>query len=315
MTTITIGNLTLLPVVSDTTVIAAEDNNLTRKVSASSLKNYMSTITNLTASGNVTANVLQASFVGNATTKLYGTLMTNAQPFINSIGVLGNITVINTGTFGNVSANGSGVFNSVNVATLGTFSNVNSVSGYFGNIVTTYGIHWSNGAPYTASVTNFSGNLIPTANLTYNIGSPTAWWKDIYGVSIQAKYADLAENYTSIHNYSPGTVVAWNTTPEHSGELTMAQQIHTPLVAGVISTDPAYLMNSAAPGIPLALSGRVPCKVLGPVSKGDRLAVVAPGTAGRLDPALYQPGCVIGHALASVPDGELATIEVVIMKY
>jgi hypothetical protein len=55
--------------------------------------------------------------------------------------------------------------------------------------------------------------------------------------------------------------------------------------------------------------------VLGPITKGDRLAVVAPGTAGRLDPSLYQPGCVIGYALASVPDGELATIEVVIMKF
>jgi hypothetical protein len=160
-----------------------------------------------------------------------------------------------------------------------------------------------------------SGAIIPNANLSINLGSTSAWWNNMYGKAIQAQYADLAENYTSVHNYSPGTVVGWNTSDSIDEELMMAQTSHTPGVAGVISTNPAYLMNSIVPGLPLAFSGRVPCKVLGPITKGDRLAVVAPGTAGRLDPQLYQPGCVIGYALASVPDGELATIDVVIMKF
>jgi hypothetical protein len=111
--------------------------------------------------------------------------------------------------------------------------------------------------------------------------------------------------------YLPGTVVVFG----GSAEITISAESHTTAVAGVISTNPAYLMNSDSSGLPVALSGRVPCQVQGPVNKGDRLVNVSPGVAGRLDPAEYQPGCVIGHALASVPDGQLTTIEVVIMKF
>jgi hypothetical protein len=42
-------------------------------------------------------------------------------------------------------------------------------------------------------------------------------------------------------------------------------------VAGAISTEPAYLMNSHAPGLPVALRGRIPVNVIGPVVKGDSL--------------------------------------------
>jgi hypothetical protein len=214
-----------------------------------------------------------------------------------------------------------------------------------GNVITTNGVFWANGTAYSSggggstaassltgstlasgvtasSLTSVgtltgltvSGAIIPNANVSIDLGSTSAWFNNIYGVSIQAKYADLAENYTAIEDYPAGTVVAW-AGEVFTEDLIIAEVSHTHAVAGVISTDPAYLMNAAVPGLPLALSGRVPCYVLGPITKGDRLAVVAPGTAGRLDPLLYQPGCVIGYALASVPDGELATIEVVIMKF
>jgi hypothetical protein len=74
-------------------------------------------------------------------------------------------------------------------------------------------------------------------------------------------------------------------------------------------------MNSSCPGLPVALKGRVPCKVRGPVRKGDRLVNAGSGIAMKLDPALYQPGCVIGHALADIYSSDVETIEVVVMKF
>jgi hypothetical protein len=278
----------------------------------------------------VTASTVTAGTLGNLGAVLTGTLSTAAQTNITSVGTLDSLSVTGNITAGNVSAT-KGTFTQVagtlltaaqtNITSIGTLSTL-TVSGQttVGNVITTNGVFWANGSTYSsgtggASFTNIASNVTPSANLTYNLGSTTAYWNNVYGKAVQAQYADLAENYTSVHNYSPGTVVAWNTSDLIDETLMMAQTSHTPWVAGVISTNPAYLMNSDAPGLPLALSGRVPCKALGPITKGDRLAVVAPGTAGRLDPQLYQPGCVIGYALASVPDGELTTIEVVIMKF
>jgi len=278
----------------------------------------------------VTASTVTAGTLGNLGAVLTGTLSTAAQTNITSVGTLTSLAVTGNITAGNVSAT-KGTFTQVagtlltaaqtNITSIGTLSTL-TVSGQttVGNVITTNGVFWANGSTYSsgtggASFTNIASNVTPSANLTYDLGSTTAYWNIVYGKAVQAQYADLAENYTSVHNYSPGTVVAWNTSDLIDETLMMAQTSHTPWVAGVISTNPAYLMNSDAPGLPLALSGRVPCKALGPITKGDRLAVVAPGTAGRLDPQLYQPGCVIGYALASVPDGELTTIEVVIMKF
>jgi hypothetical protein len=116
-----------------------------------------------------------------------------------------------------------------------------------------------------------AGNLMPQANLTYNLGSADTWWNTFYGLSVQAQYADLAENYTSDGNYSPGTVVVFG----GSEEITTTNTFADVRVAGVISSNPAYLMNAAVDGLPVALRGRVPVQVLGAVSKGDLLVTSA----------------------------------------
>ena len=54
-------------------------------------------------------------------------------------------------------------------------------------------------------------------------------------------------------------------------EITVTDSFADVRVAGVISSNPAYLMNAAASGLPVALRGRVPVQVLGAVSKGDLL--------------------------------------------
>ena len=112
----------------------------------------------------------------------------------------------------------------------------------------------------------FSSNVVPTANLTYNLGSTAKWWNNIYGTAIHAQYADLAENYLADKFYNPGTVLMFG----GDQEVTVADA-DTKAVAGVVSTNPSYIMNAGIDGLPVALRGRVPCKVIGPVAKGDLL--------------------------------------------
>lgn len=154
-----------------------------------------------------------------------------------------------------------------------------------------------------------TGNIIPSGNIvsTNNLGSDTRWWNNFYGVSTQARYADLAENYQADAQYEPGTVLEFG----GSNEVTVAQD-STRRVAGVVSTNPAHLMNGMLRGpnvIPLALQGRTPCKVRGKIQKGDMLVSGGNGFA-RPDNS-PEIGTVIGKALEDF-DGIEGIIEVVV---
>lgn len=116
-----------------------------------------------------------------------------------------------------------------------------------------------------------TGDIVPSANLTGNIGNSTTWWNTFFGISTQAQYADLAEKYSADAEYQPGTVVVFG----GDQEITTTSTFADVRVAGVISTNPAYLMNATATGLPVALRGRVPVQVLGAVSKGDLLVTSA----------------------------------------
>jgi hypothetical protein len=162
---------------------------------------------------------------------------------------------------------------------------------------------------------NIGGNIMPTANATANIGSATLSFNTIFAKATSAQYADLAEMYVADQNYPAGTVV------EFGGkfEITVSTQTHSPRIAGVISTNPSYLMNSTQLGehvVPVALTGRVPCRVVGTIHKGDRLvAGTIAGVAIPLDRQLYDPGCIIGKALEdydSIVDG---IIEIAVGRY
>lgn len=154
-----------------------------------------------------------------------------------------------------------------------------------------------------------SGNIIPSGNVvaTNNIGSDTRWWGNFYGVSTQARYADLAENYMADLNYEPGTVLAFGGVRE----VTIAGE-ETTRVAGVVSTNPAHLMNGALKGtgvVPLALQGRVPCKVVGTVNKGDMMVSAGYGFAKASSSPII--GTVIGKALEDFNEAR-GTIEIVV---
>jgi hypothetical protein len=102
---------------------------------------------------------------------------------------------------------------------------------------------------------------------------------DIYanvfqGIASSATYADLAENYLPDTEYEVGTVMVIG------GDAEVTASTWGQRAIGVISDKPAYLMNKdLTGGIPVALKGRVPVKVIGSVRKGDRLIASNQGCA------------------------------------
>jgi hypothetical protein len=112
--------------------------------------------------------------------------------------------------------------------------------------------------------------------------------------------------------YLPGTLLEFG----GDQEVTRTATSHTVRIAGVVSTDPAYLMNSGLEGtfvISVALTGRVPCSVVGAIRKGDRLvASDIPGVATAMDTARYQPGSIVGKALEDYNSEDVGIITVVV---
>lgn len=135
-----------------------------------------------------------------------------------------------------------------------------------------------------------AGSMLPSANVTYNLGSaPNNWWNSIYGNTIyagifygtatNALYADLAERYHSDESYPVGTVMKIG----GEFEITAVREVASDDVWGVISHEPAFLMNSEAGSNdthpPIALTGKIPVRVIGPVAKGDAMISAGEGLA------------------------------------
>ena len=154
--------------------------------------------------------------------------------------------------------------------------------------------------------------FVGDANSKCNIGLPGRTFGSVYadifnGVATSAQYADLAENYVANAEYQSGTVL------EFGGEfeVTLAQD-GTNRVAGVVTTNPAYLMNSKCEGnhvVAIALQGRTPCRVRGTIRKGDML--ISGGNGFARTTQTPQMGTVIGKALGDF-DGIEGVIEVAV---
>jgi len=121
----------------------------------------------------------------------------------------------------------------------------------------------------------------------------------------------LAEKYQADAEYAPGTVLVFGGT----AEVTVNAEDSDRRVAGVVSTDPGFLMNEGLDSeftAAVALTGRVPCFVVGPVRKGDLMVAAGLGRArSEADPRV---GSVIGKALEDF-DGAEGTIEVVVGRF
>jgi len=145
-------------------------------------------------------------------------------------------------------------------------------------------------------------------NGTGNIGSSTTTFNTVFAKATTAQYADLAECYAGDADYEAGTVVEFG----GDNEVTISSNDASTFIAGVVSTNPAYLMNSAIEAnfpIAVALTGRVPTKVIGPVKKGQMMVSAGNGRArAETNPVM---GSVIGKAVENFSVGE-GVIEVVV---
>jgi hypothetical protein len=156
--------------------------------------------------------------------------------------------------------------------------------------------------------------FVDNPGLKFNPGTGLLTATSFSGISNQAKYADLAENYLADKQYEPGTVLSFG----GNQEVTLSVIDADPAVAGVVSENPAYLMNSdlkcnvcndTESVVAVALQGRVMCRVTGPVHKGSLMVSTGDGSArADINP---RPGCILGKALQSF-DGISGIIEIVV---
>jgi hypothetical protein len=158
----------------------------------------------------------------------------------------------------------------------------------------------------TFTVTSNATNANTASTIVARDGSGNFSAGVITATATQARYADLAEMYAADGDIEAGTVVHF----AGEGKLASCDEANHHAVAGIISTDPAYLMNTDQEGAALAISGRVPCKVTGVVNAGDLMVSAGNGRAmANNSPAI---GTVIGKAIESNAGGE-AVIEVLAM--
>jgi len=121
------------------------------------------------------------------------------------------------------------------------------------------------------------------------------------GTATQAQYADLAEVYSTEEELSVGTVVAVG------GKAEVRPAKVSDFAIGVISAEPAYLMNSTADGQAVGLKGRVPVRVKGPVSKGQAVYAWQDGVASTI-----ASNGLVGIALESSTSDDEKLIECVL---
>jgi hypothetical protein len=224
---------------------------------------FESTGLNITGILSVTGNVL----AGNISAITHTGITMSASGNVTGGNVLtggiisgtANVTGGNVTTAGLVTATGN--VTGGNVTTAGLVTATGNVTG--GNLSV------GTGLITVGNIVNGNGNGVG------NIGTSTTFFNTVFAKATSAQYADLAENYVADADYAPGTVVVF----AGSAEITICSEDADTRVAGVISTHPAHLMNAGQPGLPVALRGRVPVKVAGPVIKGDSLVTSA--TAGH----------------------------------
>jgi hypothetical protein len=140
-------------------------------------------------------------------------------------------------------------------------------------------------------------------------GTITGRWSLTANSRFEATYADLAEYYEGDTEYAVGTVIVFG----GDKEVTISTEHRTTRIAGVVSDQSAYTMNSECLGIKtlVALQGKVPVNVIGKVEKGDML--VASSISGYAvvdnDPKV---GSVIGKAIGTKDTLDRGTVDAVV---
>ena len=132
------------------------------------------------------------------------------------------------------------------------------------------------------------------------------------GQSTSSQYADLTEMYEADKPEEPGTVMVVG----GDKEVTACTKYADMKLAGVVSTEPGVVMNKDGGGehpVCIGLKGRVPCKVVGKVKKGDVLTTSGiEGHATKLESSTNIVGCLVGIALADHDSNDPGLIEVLL---
>lgn len=255
---------------------------------------------------------------GNASidTNLYVTTSTysalGAAGFANSATVTtlsanGNITVAA------ITSNGSITATTVGAATIG-----NTGATLTGTLSTAAQTNITSVGTLTSLTV--SGTAQPNANATIALGGAANYWGSAYinslncptitggtfsGQATTAKYADLAERYLPDTDYIVGTVMSVG------GDKEVTASKSGDLAIGVISADPAFRMNEDLEGgVYIALKGRVPVLVIGPIQKGQRLVAFNDGTAMASTISTYD---VFAVALETNLQEQVKLVEAVIL--
>ena len=279
---------------------------------------------NVSVSANGTPNVISFTDTGTFTSRQISSAGNVTAANIRSDGVItavGNVTApyfignVVGNISGNLSVSGGNtqvVFNDNGVAnaTSGfTFDKATNAVSMFGNLTVSGN---TNANLVYVNSGNIAGTVIVNSggNGRGNIGSSTGYFNTIFATATTALYADLAEYFSADQEYPPGTVLKFG----GSHEVTISTDYQDTQVAGVVSENPSYAMNAGMQAnhpVIVALAGRVPCRVQGPVSKGDLL--VTSSTQGVaevcLDPKV---GTVIGKAIQDYNSDTIGTIEIVV---
>ena len=287
------------PITIGVTALTFVQNYTTGSISAGTSNVVVVNNANVVISSAGTANVLTVSNVGIVT--------------VGTASATGNIQGGNLRTAGVVSATG----NIQGAAITGTSLTVSTGNITSGNLILSGAIVDSAQLDIQTSAGN--ANIVLTPHGTGNVnvvrmratGDITST-SNIAALNFNSTSADLAEMYSADAAYAPGTVLVFG----GAREVTINDCDHDTAVAGVVSTAPSYLMNSAQQGefvLPIALTGRVPCRVQGPVNKGTVLVSgSSPGTATAIVVSKFKPGCVLGKSLEMISTSDIKTIEIAV---
>lgn len=291
--------------------ISATGNITGGNVSTSNYSGTTASITGNINSGNLrtvgsvsaTGNIIGNYFFGNGS-QLTGVAATTATALTNGS------TDLTTSLNGNANVTVSGSSNVAVFAPSGVY--VTGVVSATGAVTTNANLSSGGNISATGNVTAnilFASSLLNTgANGVGNIGTSTGYFNTVFAKATSAQYADLAERYLADQPYPPGTVLKFG----DATEVTLADLDHDSAVAGVVSSNPAFVMNTGLEGdnvVVVALMGRTLCRVRGPVRRGQMMVSAGDGFArAEQHPAM---GTVIGKSLEHF-DGEQGEIEILV---
>jgi hypothetical protein len=264
--------------------IISSGGNIRANVAGATVGVFSTTGANITGTLGVTGNITGGNLSG---TSIVGTLTTASQTNITSVGTLGALSVTGNITFG---------------GSLVDTGALEIVTGSNGNITLS-----PNGSGVIIANKDIRNGQ---ANGVGNIGTTGGFFNTVFAKSTSAQYADVAERYLADAEYPVGTVLIIG----GNQEVTQSNSVGQTSIAGTVSENPGVLMNRGLEGehvVAVALLGRVPCRVVGPILKGDLLmSSEILGVACKLEN--YVPGCVVGKALEDYPSDSEGTIEIMV---